>query len=66
MSETILRLPQVSARVGLSRSAIYERIAEHKFPRPIALGDGFRAVGWPQSVIDTWIAERISASQEAA
>ena len=44
MSTTILRLPAVKARTGLSRSTIYLRISDGRFPKPISLGG--RAVGW--------------------
>ena len=53
---TILRLPQVKARTGLSRTSIYLRVKAGTFPAPISLGD--RAVGWLDSNIDGWIAER--------
>lgn len=58
---TILRLPEVKARTGLSRSTIYLRIAEGKFPPPINLGE--RSVGWVESEIDAWIAKRIEISR---
>ena len=41
---SILRRREVEARVKLSRSTIYLRIAEHSFPTPIRLGTG-HAVG---------------------
>lgn len=44
MTHTILRLPQVKLRVGLSRSSIYLAVFQGKFPRPVSLG--VRAVGW--------------------
>ena len=34
----ILRLPLVRERTGLSRSSIYLRISEGRFPRPVSLG----------------------------
>ena len=58
----ILRRKQVEARVGLSRSTIYLRIARGEFPAPVSLGA--RAVGWPSNVIDGWIADRIAQSRE--
>ena len=58
---TILRLPEVKARTGLSRSTIYLRVAEGKFPPPINLGE--RSVGWLESEIDAWIAKRIELSR---
>ena len=61
MATNILRLPTVKARTGLSRSTIYLRISEGRFPRPVSLGS--RAVGWIESEINTWLAERIAASR---
>ena len=60
---TILRLPQVKARTGLSRSTIYARIAKGSFPRPVQLG-GVRAVGWVEAQVDGWIAKQIDASAQ--
>ncbi|MDR3411824.1 MAG: AlpA family phage regulatory protein, partial [Formivibrio sp.] len=47
MSRRILRLPNVLDRTGLSRSTVYQRVSEGRFPRPVSLGD--RAVGWVES-----------------
>jgi len=63
MADTILRLPSVRARTGLSRSTIYLRISEDRFPRPISLGG--RAVGWIESEIDDWLKEQIEISRQA-
>ncbi len=57
MAHTILRLPVVRARTGLSRSTIYLRISEGSFPRPVQLG--VRAVGWVESEIDEWLDQQI-------
>ncbi len=59
----ILRLPLVRERTGLSRSSIYLRISEGRFPRPISLGE--RAVGWLESEITEWLKGRIEASRPA-
>ncbi len=59
-SNTILRLPQVKTRTGLSRSTIYMRIAAGSFPQSIRLGA--RAVGWIEADIDAWITRQIDAS----
>lgn len=61
MADTILRLPSVRARTGLSRSTIYLRISEDRFPRPISLGG--RAVGWIESEIEEWIKKRIESAR---
>jgi prophage regulatory protein len=61
MSESILRLPEVQARTGLSRSTIYERLKDHLFPKPISLG--VRAIGFVESEIEAWIQSRITESR---
>jgi prophage regulatory protein len=61
MADSILRLPSVKARTGLSRSTIYLRVACGEFPRPVSLSS--RAVGWLQSEVDQWLAERIARSR---
>lgn len=64
MVTTILRLPAVKARTGLSRSSIYLRAAQGQFPKPISLGD--RAVGWVEAEIDRWVEQRIERSRTPA
>lgn len=61
---TILRLAQVMARTALSRSTIYQLIANGKFPKQIKLGA--YSVGWIEAEIDEWISLRIAQSREAA
>lgn len=63
MSTTILRLPVVKARTGLSRSTLYLRVSEGSFPKPISLGS--RAVGWIESEVDDWLNKQIEASRRA-
>ena len=58
-AEKILRLRAVLARTGLTRSMAYALIKAGSFPVPINLGA--RAVGWLESEIDTWLAERVAA-----
>ena len=61
MSESILRLPEVQARTGLSRSTIYQRINKGSFPKQVSLGD--RAIGFVESEIDLWIEKQITKSR---
>ena len=61
MATTILRLPTVKQRTGLSRSTIYLRISEGKFPTAISLGG--RAVGWIETEISDWLNQQIEASR---
>jgi prophage regulatory protein len=61
---SILRLPAVKARTGLSRSTIYLRISEGHFPKPVSLGG--RAVGWIEAEVNDWLNRQIEASRKAA
>ena len=56
-----LRLPEVQQRTGLSRSTIYVRMDQGRFPQPVSLGA--RAVGWIESEIEEWMRERIAKSR---
>lgn len=64
MVTSILRLPAVKSRTGLSRSTIYLRIAQATFPKPVSLGG--RAVGWVESEIQQWLEYQIRASRKSA
>jgi prophage regulatory protein len=59
--QSILRLQAVMARTGLSRSAIYAKMAWDEFPHAISLGP--RTVGWVESEIDDWLNQQIEASR---
>ncbi|MAA75048.1 MAG: AlpA family transcriptional regulator [Salinisphaeraceae bacterium] len=64
MTTAIIRLPEVKARTGLSRSTIYLRIQQGQFPQPISLGG--RAVGWVESELEQWLTARIESSRAAS
>lgn len=49
----LLRLPEVIARVGLKRSAIYQRMSEGRFPKSRSLGP--KCAVWLEAEIDAWI-----------
>jgi prophage regulatory protein len=61
---TFLRLPEVKAITGLSKSSLYALIREKSFPAPVRLGA--RAVAWVRSEVRQWAAERVRASRSAA
>jgi len=61
MEHQILRLTDVITMTGLSRSTIYLRMVQGKFPKKINLGS--RAVGWISSEVNEWIEERIRESR---
>jgi prophage regulatory protein len=64
MANTVLRLPEVKRRTGLSRSSIYNRIAAGDFPRGFSLGG--RARGWLEQDIEDWILALIESERREA
>jgi len=60
----ILRRKQVEARIGLSRSTIYDGVNAGTFPKPITLGR--QSVGWIEAEIEQWLRERIAASRNVS
>ena len=64
MPHTVLRLPAVKARTGLSRSTIYMRVAHGAFPAPVSLGG--RAVGWIEAEVNAWLTAQIEKRGEQA
>lgn len=60
----ILRRKQVEARTGLSRSTIYQYMADGQFPKPVRLGS--RAVGWIESEISAWLDAQIIRTRKEA
>jgi len=59
-----LRLPQVKAVTGLSKTTLYALIREKSFPAPVRLGP--RAVAWVKSEVRQWAEERVHSSRSAA
>ena len=58
---SFLRLPEVKAVTGLSKTSLYELIRQQSFPAPVRLGQ--RAVAWVRSEVNQWAADRILASR---
>lgn len=54
--DALLRLPQVKAATGLSRSSVYALEAAGQFPTRIALGA--KSVAWKSSEVQAWIESR--------
>lgn len=69
-SYTIQRRRELEARLGLSRSTIYDKLNpgspryDATFPKPIRLGNG-AAVGWLAHEVDNWLRAQIEASRNA-
>ncbi|MEO0688678.1 MAG: AlpA family transcriptional regulator [Pseudomonadota bacterium] len=52
-SERLLRLPEVMKRVGLRRTAIYQRMRGGRFPQSRSLGP--RCTVWVASEVEAWV-----------
>ena len=59
MKTTLLKLTDVIAATGLSRSYIYALAQQGAFPKPIKLSE--RSSAWIQSELEEWIDARIAA-----
>jgi predicted DNA-binding transcriptional regulator AlpA len=62
--QRLIRLPEVENLTGLKKSAIYQRIAEGRFPAPIRVTE--RASAFIESEVSDWINQRIAESRKAA
>lgn len=62
--QSFLRLKQVKALTGLSRSSIYDRIKRGEFPPQVSIGP--RAVAWTSGAIASWQARQIEQGSKAA
>jgi prophage regulatory protein len=51
-SRRIERLPAVLARIGCSRSKLYDLVAHGEFSPPLKIG---RISGWDSRAVDAWI-----------
>jgi len=51
--QVFLRLPQVLARVPISRSTLWRRVNDGSFPRPLKLSA--RVTVWRSEEIDGWM-----------
>jgi prophage regulatory protein len=58
----IMRLPQVQEATGESRSTIYKRIADGKFPKPVKLGP--KSIGFVEEEVAEYNERRIRARDE--
>lgn len=61
MQAQLIRLQEVIARTGLSRSAVYDLAQRGEFPPQIKLSKGGRAVAWSASEVAAWVESRIAA-----
>jgi len=52
----VIRRQELLNIIGVSRSTLYNWMADGYFPRPMILGK--RAVGWSRSVVTEWLSSR--------
>ena len=62
--DRLLRRDEVEARCGIARTTVYRLMRAGLFPEPIKIGP--RAVRWPASEIESWLASRPRATGEGA
>jgi prophage regulatory protein len=55
-SDCILRIGEVTRRVGLARATLYRYVSRGDFPAPVRLGS--RASGWRLSEVLEWVQTR--------
>ena len=60
MNDRLMRREEVETRCGIARTTIYRLMRCGEFPVPIKVGP--RAVRWPASEIEAWLAGRPRAS----
>lgn len=57
MQERLIRLPEVTAMVALSRATIYRMVQAGTFPQPIKQG---RTSAWPHSEVRAYLEQVIA------
>lgn len=57
-TERFLGRREVLRRLGVSQTTLYRWLDAGAFPRPVPMGP--RRVGWLESELQAWIAERVA------
>jgi prophage regulatory protein len=52
---SLLRMPEVERRSGLKKSRIYQLVKEGRFPIPVKLIPGGRAIGFYSNELDEYL-----------
>ena len=61
--KSFIRLPRVEERTGLSRSEIYRRMRDRRFPQSHKLGA--KTTVWLDTDIDAWLEEQLADHEVA-
>lgn len=64
MTDRLLNRAAVLARLGITKTTLYRWMREDGFPAPLRCGA--RAVRWPASELEAWIASRPRATGDRA
>jgi prophage regulatory protein len=54
----------VCALTTLSRTTLWRRVRDGKFPSPVRISDG--RVAWPKAVVEQWLKEKADPQAAAA
>jgi prophage regulatory protein len=60
----LLRIREVIARTGRTRSRIYDDMSKGDFPQPVKIGG--QAIAFVEAEVDDWIASKIAARDRVA
>jgi prophage regulatory protein len=63
MTDRILRLPEVKAITGKSRTGIYNDMNRNLFPQSVPIGA--RSIGWTLSSVEKWLNECVEKRRAA-
>jgi prophage regulatory protein len=61
MQHRFIRLHELTAVTGMSRSTIYNRMKDGSFPRSYQLGA--RLVAWLEKDVESWMASKVEGSK---
>lgn len=59
--ESLIRLPEVLKRTGVSRAGLYRMINKKRFPLPVKISE--RAIAFVESEVNEWIESVINMSR---
>lgn len=62
--DSLVRLPEVKARTGLSTATIYRKVSRGEFPPKVQLSAN--VVAWYMSDLDAWVADPMGWQQQRA
>jgi prophage regulatory protein len=62
--DSLVRLPEVKARTGLSAATIYRKVGRGEFPPKVQLSAN--VVAWYMSDLDAWVADPMGWQQQRA